>query len=174
VNHIVTFFRSVGFISNKQLQKLPNALNWQVLLFFLEMTVVNNSAPRTHPNDNLRYIQKSGMSRDHTQTRSRRSRCLGGVAEVRPCETGWLEQCNLVPRACLSQVKGGHSSREIELIQASDWLAADTTLDFQREFYACYTSYLTFTDKYNLLKNERMFAVKCGPAVDVFKTGLKV
>jgi hypothetical protein len=35
--------------------------------------------------------------------------------------------------------------------------------------------YLTFTDKYNLLKNERMFAVKCGPAVDVFiKTGLKV
>ena len=32
---------------------------------------------------------------------------------------------------------------------------------------------MTFTDKYNLLKNERMFAVKCGPALDVFKTGLK-
>jgi hypothetical protein len=28
------------------------------------MTVVNNSAPRTHPNDKLRYIPKSGMSRD--------------------------------------------------------------------------------------------------------------
>ena len=53
------------------------------------MTVVNNSAPRTHPNDKLRYIPKSGMSRDHTRTGSRRSRCLGGVAEVRPCETGW-------------------------------------------------------------------------------------
>jgi hypothetical protein len=52
------------------------------------MTVVNNSAPRTHPNDKLRYIPKSGMSRDHTRTGSRRSRCLGGVAEVRPCETG--------------------------------------------------------------------------------------
>ena len=54
------------------------------------MTVVNNSAPRTHPNDKLRYIPKSGMSRDHTRTGSRQSRCLGGVAEVRPCETGWL------------------------------------------------------------------------------------
>ena len=43
------------------------------------MTVVNNSAPRTHPNDKLRYIPKSGMSRDHTRTGSRRSRCLGGV-----------------------------------------------------------------------------------------------
>ena len=32
----------------------------------------------------------------------------------------------------------------------------------------------SFTHKYNLLKNERMFAVKCGPVVDVFKTGLKV
>jgi hypothetical protein len=57
------------------------------------MTVVNNSAPRTHPNDKLRYIPKSGMSRDHTRTGSRRSRCLGGVAEVRPCETGWQEGC---------------------------------------------------------------------------------
>jgi hypothetical protein len=25
----------------------------------------------------------------------------------------------------------------MELIQACDWLAADSTLDFQREFYAC-------------------------------------
>ena len=57
------------------------------------MTVVNNSAPRTHPNDKLRYIPKSGMSRDHTRTGSRRSRCLGGVAEVRPCETGWVSAC---------------------------------------------------------------------------------
>jgi hypothetical protein len=55
------------------------------------MTVVNNSAPRTHPNDKLRYIPKSGMSHDHTRTGSRRSRCLGGVAEVRPCETGCFE-----------------------------------------------------------------------------------
>ena len=34
-----------------------------------------------------------------------------------------------------SQVKGGHSSGEIELIQACDWLTADNTLDFQRELY---------------------------------------
>ena len=59
------------------------------------MTVVNNSAPRTHPNDKLRYIPKSGMSRDHTRTGSRRSRCLGGVAEVRPCETGCLNPSNV-------------------------------------------------------------------------------
>ena len=32
-------------------------------------------------------------------------------------------------------LKGGHSSGEIELIQACDWLTADNTLDFQREFY---------------------------------------
>ena len=32
---------------------------------------------------------------------------------------------------------------------------------------------MTFTDKYNLLKNERMFSVKCGTALGVFKTGLK-
>ena len=31
----------------------------------------------------------------------------------------------------------GHSTGEIELIQAGDWLAGDCTLDFQREFYAC-------------------------------------
>jgi hypothetical protein len=55
----------VGFISNIELQKLPNAI------LFLEMTVVNNSAPRTHPNDKLRYIPKSGLSRDHTRTGSR-------------------------------------------------------------------------------------------------------
>jgi hypothetical protein len=55
------------------------------------MTVVNNSAPRTHPNDKLRYIPKSGMSRDHTRTGSPRSRCLGGVVEVRPCEAGWVK-----------------------------------------------------------------------------------
>ena len=44
------------------------------------------------------------------------------------------------PEHARSQVKGGHSSGEIELIQACDWLTADSTLDFQREFYACLTS----------------------------------
>jgi hypothetical protein len=39
------------------------------------------------------------------------------------------------PEHARSQVKGGHSSGEIELIQACDWLTADNTLDFQREFY---------------------------------------
>ena len=39
------------------------------------------------------------------------------------------------PEHARSQVKGGHSSGEIELIQACDWLTADSTLDFQREFY---------------------------------------
>jgi hypothetical protein len=58
-------------------------------IIFRNDCIVNNSAPRTHPNDKLRYISKYGMSRDHTRTGSRRSRCLGGVAEVRPCETGW-------------------------------------------------------------------------------------
>jgi hypothetical protein len=58
------------------------------------MTVVNNSAPRTHPNEKLRYISKSGMSRDHTRTGSRLSRCLEGVAEVRPCETGCKKDCD--------------------------------------------------------------------------------
>jgi hypothetical protein len=37
------------------------------------------------------------------------------------------------PEHARSQVKGGHSSGEIELIQACDWLTADSTLDFQRE-----------------------------------------
>jgi hypothetical protein len=47
------------------------------------------------------------------------------------------------PEHARSQVKGGHGSGEIELIQAADWLAADSTLDFQRELlyilwlYAC-------------------------------------
>ena len=41
------------------------------------------------------------------------------------------------PEHARSQVRGGHSSGEIELIQACDWLTADSTLDFQREFYAC-------------------------------------
>jgi hypothetical protein len=41
------------------------------------------------------------------------------------------------PEHARSQVKGGHSSGEIELIQVCDWLTADSTLDFQREFYAC-------------------------------------
>jgi hypothetical protein len=41
------------------------------------------------------------------------------------------------PKHARLQVKGGHSSGEIELIQAGDWLAADSTLDFQRESYAC-------------------------------------
>jgi hypothetical protein len=41
------------------------------------------------------------------------------------------------PEHARSQVKGGHSSGEIELIQACDWLTADSTLVFQREFYAC-------------------------------------
>jgi hypothetical protein len=40
------------------------------------------------------------------------------------------------PEHARLQVKGGHSSGEIELIQACDWLTADSTLDFQREFYA--------------------------------------
>ena len=39
------------------------------------------------------------------------------------------------PEHARSQVKGGHGSGEIELIQACDWLTADNTLDFQREFY---------------------------------------
>ena len=39
------------------------------------------------------------------------------------------------PEHARSQVKGGHSSGEIELIQACDWLTTDNTLDFQREFY---------------------------------------
>jgi hypothetical protein len=39
------------------------------------------------------------------------------------------------PQHARSQVKGGHSSGEIELIQACDWLTADSTLDFQRKFY---------------------------------------
>jgi hypothetical protein len=43
------------------------------------------------------------------------------------------------PEHARSQVKGGHSSGEIELIQAYDWLTADSTLDFQRKFYACLT-----------------------------------
>jgi hypothetical protein len=41
------------------------------------------------------------------------------------------------PEHARSQVKGEHSSGEIELIQACDWLTAYSTLDFQREFYAC-------------------------------------
>ena len=41
------------------------------------------------------------------------------------------------PEHARSQVKGGHSPGEIELIQACDWLTAGSTLDFQREFYAC-------------------------------------
>jgi hypothetical protein len=45
------------------------------------------------------------------------------------------------PEHARLQVKGGHSSGEIELIQACDWLTADSTLDFQREFYACLTSW---------------------------------
>jgi hypothetical protein len=39
------------------------------------------------------------------------------------------------PEHARSQVKGGHSSGEIELIQSCDWLTADNTLDFQRELY---------------------------------------
>jgi hypothetical protein len=38
------------------------------------------------------------------------------------------------PEHARSQVKGGRSSGEIELIQACDWLTTDSTLDFQREF----------------------------------------
>jgi hypothetical protein len=44
------------------------------------------------------------------------------------------------PEHARSQVKGRHSSGEIELIQACDWLMADGTLDFQRKFYAWLTS----------------------------------
>ena len=87
----ITFFRSViGFISNIELRKLPNAILTKLTSSIIfRNDCINNSAPRTHPNDKLRHIPKSGMSRDHTRTGSRRSRCLGGVAEVRPCETGW-------------------------------------------------------------------------------------
>ena len=45
------------------------------------------------------------------------------------------------PEHARLQVKGGNSSGEIELIQACDWLTADSTLDFQLEFYACLTSW---------------------------------
>ena len=38
------------------------------------------------------------------------------------------------PEHACSQVKGGYSSGEMELIQACDCLAAASTLDFQREF----------------------------------------
>jgi hypothetical protein len=38
------------------------------------------------------------------------------------------------PEHTRSQVRGGHSSGEIELIQACYWLTADSTLDFQREY----------------------------------------
>ena len=41
------------------------------------------------------------------------------------------------PEHARSQVRGGHSSGEIELIQAVDWLAEDSTLDFQCELYTC-------------------------------------
>jgi hypothetical protein len=65
------------------------------------------------------------------------------------------------PEHARSHVKGGHSSGEIELIQACDWLTADSTLDFQREFYACLTSckietkYLEF-----LVENLILFTLK--------------
>jgi hypothetical protein len=42
-----------------------------------------------------------------------------------------------LPEHARLQVKGEHSSGEIELIQACDWLTADSTLNFQHEFYAC-------------------------------------
>jgi hypothetical protein len=55
------------------------------------------------------------------------------------------------PEHARSQVKGGHSSGEIELIQACDCLTADSTLDFQREFYACLTSVTSCkTDKQSI------------------------
>jgi hypothetical protein len=90
----ITFFRSViGFIST-ELRKLPNAILTKLTSSIIfRNDCINNSAPRTHPNDKLRHIPKSGMSRDHTRTGSRRSRCLGGVAEVRPCETGCHKCC---------------------------------------------------------------------------------
>jgi hypothetical protein len=50
------------------------------------------------------------------------------------------------PEHARSQVKRGHSFGEIELIQACDWLAADSTLDFQRAFYACLP--IVFVEKY--------------------------
>jgi hypothetical protein len=43
------------------------------------------------------------------------------------------------PKHARSQVKGGHSSGEIGFIQAGDWLAVDSKLDSQREFYTCWT-----------------------------------
>ena len=58
-------------------------------------------------------------------------------AESNNCFIKFINVSSAFPKHARSQVKGGHSSGEIELIQAADWLAADSTLDFQREFYAC-------------------------------------
>ena len=54
---------------------------------------------------------------------------------VRECGRNSARNTISFPEHARSQVKGGHSSGEIELIQACDWLTADNTLDFQREFY---------------------------------------
>ena len=65
--------------------------------------------------ESLKYFVADSLKLSGTQSRSPSMpvRRLGvGIA---------LEQC----------------SGEIELIQACDWLTADSTLDFQREFYAC-------------------------------------
>jgi hypothetical protein len=64
------------------------------------------------------------------------SRASGNaVSAVRPWDRGWASINTIsFPEHARSQVKGGHSSGEIELIQAADWLAA---VDFQRELYAC-------------------------------------
>ena len=62
------------------------------------------------------------------RSRERLGRKDSGETQARPIS---------FPEHARSQVKGGHSSGEIEVIQACDWLTADSTLDFQREFYAC-------------------------------------
>ena len=73
------------------------------------------------------------MSRDQPQSGSFRSL---GACEGKSLGTR-LTGCFPIsfPEHARSQVKGGHSSGEIELIQACDWLTADNTLDFQRELY---------------------------------------
>jgi hypothetical protein len=54
------------------------------------------------------------------------------------------------PEHARSQVRGGHSSGEIELIQACDWLTTDSTLDFQREFYACLAIVAKYTKVFGI------------------------
>jgi hypothetical protein len=65
------------------------------------------------------------------------------------------------PSMPVRRLRVGHSSGEIELIQACDWLTADSTLDFQREFYSTQASVWNFSSKiwyflhWNRLKTTR-------------------